>query len=235
MNPEDKPHISIIVPIFNEEARIKSLNSHLQSHAAEYDELEILIVDGGSTDESRATALDAGLTVVSSPKGRAVQMNRGAALSKADILYFLHVDTLPPMHFDTSIQSAVRKGDKAGCFRLRFDTDNRFLQFFAWFSRFNHQICRGGDQSLFITKQFFYELGGFDESYSIYEDSEFISRIYKEAAFKILPETVITSARRYEDHGTVALQYHFGVIHVKNWMGAGPEQLYQYYKRNIGP
>lgn len=231
---ENKPHISIIVPIFNEEAHIQDLAAHLNDNAFAKDELEILIVDGGSTDDSRAIALESGLTVISSPKGRAVQMNRGAAMAQADILYFLHVDTLPPRHFDKSIRSAVRNGDKAGCFRMRFDTDSRFLQFFAWFSRFNHQICRGGDQSLFITKPFFYELGGFDESYSVYEDSEFINRIYKEVPFTIIPQNVITSARRYRDQGAVSLQYHFGMIHVKNWLGAGPEQLYQYYKKNIG-
>ena len=232
--PENKPHISIIVPVYNEETHIPKLAAHLLDHAHTKEDLEILIVDGGSTDDSRAIALDAALTVISSPKGRAIQMNRGAAMAQGDIIYFLHVDTLPPKHFDKSIRAAVQNGDKAGCFRMRFDTECRFLQFFAWFSRFNHQICRGGDQSLFITKQFFYELGGFDESYSVYEDSELINRIYKEVPFKILPETVVTSARRYEDHGAVSLQYHFGVIHMKNWLGAGPEQLYRYYKKNIG-
>lgn len=231
--PENKPYISIIVPIYNEEAQIKALYRHIEANAFAKDELEILIIDGGSTDESRAIAIESGLTVVSSPKGRAVQMNRGAAMAKADILYFLHADTLPPRHFDKTIRTAVQNGDQAGCFRMRFDTDSRFLQFFAWFSRFNYRLCRGGDQSLFITKQFFYELGGFDESYTVYEDAEFISRIYKEVPFKILPDTVVTSARRYEDQGAVSLQYHFGMIHVKKWLGAGPEQLYQYYKKNI--
>lgn len=234
MMPENKPHITIIVPVYDEETHIKALNEHIQANAHNKDELEILIVDGGSTDESRAVALNEGLTVVSSSKGRAVQMNRGAAVAQADILYFLHVDTLPPRDFDKTIRKAVQTGNQAGCFRMRFDSESRFLQFFSWFTRINHQICRGGDQSLFITKQFFYELGGFDESYMVYEDAEFIRRIYKKAPFKILPENVITSARRYKDRGAVALQYHFGMIHMKNWLGAGPEQLYQYYKRNIG-
>lgn len=234
MMPENKPKISIIIPVYNEETHIKSLAAHIRENAFLPEELEILIIDGGSTDESRDAALKTGLKVVSSPKGRAMQMNRGAAMAQADILYFLHVDTFPPSHFDKAIRSAIRRGEQAGCFRMRFDSKNRFLQFFAWFSRFNHKICRGGDQSLFITRKLFYELGGFDESYTVYEDSEFINRIYKETPFKILPESVVTSARRYEDHGAVSLQYHFGMIHVKNWLGAGPEQLYSYYKRNIG-
>lgn len=235
MKPENKPNISVIIPVYNEEAHIPGLHAHIRTHALHFDELEILIIDGGSTDDSRTVALEEKLTIVSSPKGRAKQMNRGAALAQADILYFLHADTMPPMHFDKTIRNAVREGDRAGCFRMRFDSDSRFLQFFAWFSRINHQICRGGDQSLFITKQFFYELGGFDESYKVYEDAHFIKRIYKVTPFRILPDTVVTSARKYREHGAVSLQYHFGMIHMKNWMGAGPEQLYQYYKRNIEP
>lgn len=231
--PENKPKISVIIPVYNEEGNIRTVHAHIKAHAFRYEDLEVLIIDGGSTDESRAAALKEELTVVSSPKGRAKQMNRGAALAQADILYFLHVDTFPPMHFDKTIRNAVRDGDRAGCFRMRFDSDSRFLQFFAWFSRINHQVCRGGDQSLFITKPFFYKLGGFDEAYQVYEDAQFIKRIYKESPFRILPDTVTTSARKYREHGAVSLQYHFGMIHMKDWMGAGPEQLYRYYKKNI--
>lgn len=230
---ENKSKISVIIPVYNEEGNIRAVHAHIKAHAYRYDDLEVLIIDGGSTDETRAAALKEELVVVSSPKGRAKQMNRGAALAQGDILYFLHVDTFPPKHFDKTILNAVNKGDKAGCFRMRFDSESRFLQFFAWFSRINHHICRGGDQSLFITKQFFYELGGFDEAYKVYEDAQFIKRIYRVTPFRILPDTVTTSARKYREHGAVSLQYHFGMIHMKNWMGAGPEQLYRYYKKNI--
>ena len=234
MKPAANPHISIIVPVLNEEENIKTLHHHLKSQASAFKNVEILIVDGGSTDESREAAQENGLSVISSPKGRAIQMNRGAAMARAEILYFLHVDTLPPKRFDKRIRESVRSGYEAGCFRMRFDSASWFLRFFSWFSRINHPMCRGGDQSLFITKELFYRLGGFDESYTIYEDTEFISRIYRQGRFKIIPEYVVTSARKYEDKGALSLQYHFGVIHMKNWMGAGPNALYRYYKKNIG-
>jgi rSAM/selenodomain-associated transferase 2 len=233
MKPADTPHISIIIPVLNEAGNLRSLKKQLKEQAADYDSLEVLLVDGGSTDDTRAIATDLDFKIVSSHKGRARQMNRGAALASADILYFLHADTLPPKDFDTSIRDAVAIGNKAGCFRMRFDSESRFLKFFSWFSRLNHRLCRGGDQSLFISKDLFYKLGGFDESYTVYEDSEFINRIYKESAFKVIPETVVTSARKYEARGEIALQYHFSVIHFKNYLGAGPEQLYDYYKKNI--
>ncbi|MBT8235699.1 MAG: TIGR04283 family arsenosugar biosynthesis glycosyltransferase [Bacteroidia bacterium] len=233
MKPAEPPHISIIIPVLNEAGNLHSLKTQLEEQAHSYGSLEILLIDGGSTDDTRLIATELDFKIISSHKGRAKQMNRGAALASADILYFLHADTLPSKNFDLSIRDSVASGNKAGCFRMRFDSESPFLKFFSWFSRVNHRLCRGGDQSLFIAKDLFYKLGGFDESYTVYEDSEFINRIYKESTFKIIPETVITSARKYEDRGELALQYHFGVIHLKNYLGAGPEQLYTYYKKNI--
>lgn len=94
-------------------------------------------------------------------------------------------------------------------------------------------LCRGGDQSLFVAKTLFNQLGGFNESYIIYEDVEFISRLYKKSKFKVLPQEVITSVRRYLKMGWLRLQYHFGVIHLKHFMGQGPEALYGYYKKYV--
>ncbi|NNL01967.1 MAG: glycosyl transferase family 2, partial [Eudoraea sp.] len=91
----------------------------------------------------------------------------------------------------------------------------------------------GGDQSLFITRELFNTSGGYNESYKIYEDNEFIGRLYKLTNFIILPDQVRTSARKYEQIGNLKLQFYFGIIHLKNYLGADPEQLYQYYKRKI--
>jgi len=174
-----------------------------------------------------------GARVFSSNKGRAAQMNLGAAKAQGAVLYFLHADTLPPKDFDKHILKAIKDSYEAGCFQMKFDSDSRFLSFFAWFSRLNYKLCRGGDQSLFITKHLFENLNGFNEAYRIYEDNEFISRLYDHTRFKVLPQHVKTSARRYDNKGLFALQYHFGVMHLKNRLGEGPEELYQYYKEHI--
>lgn len=227
------PKISIIVPILNEADYIGKLLSCLQNKIAPEHVEEILVIDGGSTDSSLKIAEEYGATIVHSEKGRAKQMNLGAQMAKAEILYFLHADTLPPKNFVLYILEAVKGGFQAGCFQMQFDSNSRFLKFFAWFTRINHQICRGGDQSLFVTKRLFQNSKGFNEDYKIYEDNEFIGRLYKETKFKVLPLQVKTSARRYEKVGAIRLQYHFGVIHLKNYLGAGPDQLYDYYKRKI--
>ncbi len=230
---QNNPQISIIIPVYNEEAAIATILTYLKKNSNPSNIKEVLVVNGESSDQTASIAKKLDATVLHSPKGRARQMNLGAKHASGELLYFLHADTLPPQHFDMSILEAYHKGAKAGCFQMKFDSNSLFLNFFAWFSRFNHKMCRGGDQSLFITKKHFKKLNGFNEDYVVFEDNEFIGRIYKEGSFKVLSRPVKTSARRYEKRGAIALQYHFGVIHLKNYFGASPEQLYDYYKRKI--
>lgn len=233
MIPNSCLTISIIVPVLNEAELIGNFLNFLQENSIAKNIKEIIIVDGGSTDTTVEIASNLGVTVIHSEKGRAKQMNTGAKYATGEILYFLHVDTLPPQYFDQTILDAVRKNYQVGCFQMKFDSDSLFLSFFAWFTRINHRFFRGGDQSLYISKHMFQKARGFNEKYAIYEDNEFIGRLYAMTNFKILSPYVKTSARRYEKYGIIKLQYHFGVIHLKNYLGAGPEQLYQYYKKNI--
>ena len=233
MKLSNKPSISIIIPVLNEESYIDRLLEYIQTNTSTGNIKEILVVDGGSKDGTIEAALKYDVFVLRSQKGRARQMNLGAKKAKGEVLYFLHVDTFPPKNFDKIIINAIQKGNTAGCFRMKFDSDSKFLSFFSWFSRINHKICRGGDQSLFITKGLFNKSGGYDESYKVYEDNEFIGRLYKLTNFIILPDQVRTSARKYEQIGNFKLQFYFGIIHLKNYLGADPEQLYQYYKRKI--
>ena len=228
-----KPILSVIIPTLNEEDCIENLLSHIQSKAEMPSKLEVLVIDGGSNDLTKAMAKKAGARTTSSKKGRSMQMNKGAAIAKADTLYFLHADTVPPKGFDTLILKTINNGVEAGCFRMKFDSKNPILKFFAWLSRFDNILCRGGDQSLYISKQKFNELGGFDERYIIYEDSEFIRRLYRRSKFKVRPESVITSARRYREKGWFKVQFHFGIIHLKNFLGQGPHELFEYYSKHL--
>lgn len=233
MKENNPPKISIIIPVLNEEEALDHLLPYLQRQAANFKHLEVIVSDGGSSDNTISVAKKYDVSWIRSAKGRANQMNAGAKNATGQILYFLHADSLPPLHYDRVIIRAVNSGVHAGCFRLKFDVPNRFLAFFAWFTRFNFLLCRGGDQSLFISQSLFTTLGGFNEAYKIYEDNEFIGRIYREASFKVLPQEVITSARKYKTNGTVRLQYHFAMVHLKKFTGASPESLYAYYKKHV--
>ncbi|NQZ44347.1 MAG: glycosyltransferase family 2 protein [Flavobacteriaceae bacterium] len=225
--------LSIIIPVLNEASCIAGLIEHLSETRSTDWVSEIIVVDGGSTDGTLKLLETLPVSVVPSKKGRARQMNAGAKAAKGDTLYFLHADTLPPKDFDIKIREAIAAGFETGCFRMRFDTQNVFLRFFGWMTRINHTLCRGGDQSLFIKKEVFFEEGGFNEAYMIYEDTEFITRLYRRGHFRILPDHVITSARKYREKGSFNVQFHFAVIHLKNFLGASPEALYAYYQKKI--
>ena len=229
---KDSGVLSIIVPVLNEEEYISRLLTYLKKHCSELTK-EIIVVDGGSDDRTVSLARAEEVIVIEANKGRASQMNAGAAHASGDILYFLHVDTFPPAGFEKAIIIAVSDKYPAGCFQMKFDSKSKFLSFFAWFTRVNHRLCRGGDQSLFITSKLFKEAGGFDENYKIYEDTELVTRLYKMDRFKVLPQAVTTSARKYRKMGNWKLQYHFGIIHIKHLFGAGPKELHDYYKRHI--
>ncbi len=232
MTKVKEPKISVIIPVLNEAIGIGTLLDYILSINSKYIS-EIFLIDGGSTDGTIDILKDYNIKVFSSKRGRAAQMNFGAKKASGDILYFLHADTFPPNNFDRLIVDAYKDGAENGCFRMQFDSKNPILKFFAWLSRINHTLCRGGDQSLFIDRLLFEKQGGFNENYLIYEDSEFISRLYKETRFTILPQSVVTSARKYRQKGWIRVQFHFGVIHLKNYLGAGPKELYRYYAENL--
>jgi len=225
--------ISIIIPTFNESSGISQLISHL-NHASRGDfNCEIIVVDGQSSDDTCNIAAQCGAIVISSPeKGRAKQMNYGADHAKSDILYFLHADSYPPNNFDQEIISAVSEDFLAGCFRMKFDSRHLLLRFFQWFTRFGNNICRGGDQSLFITKELFNKIGHFPEL-PLMEDIEIIRKIKKQARFKVIPKELVTSARRYREKGHYRLQFWFSLIHFYYWIGVSPRYLHRFYQKHV--
>lgn len=234
--------LSIIIPVLNEAETIEKLLIHLSENSSGDNELEIIVVDGGSNDDTiqisgkmagRAQSRSLSLQIISSEKGRSKQMNNGAKLASGEILYFLHADSLPLKNFDSYIVSEVKKGNPAGCFRMKFDSNHWWLQLAGWLTKFKWKGCRGGDQSQFITKELFEEIGGFNENYIIYEDNILISELYKRRKFVVIPHYLITSARRYKEQGIWNLQYHFWMIHLKKFFGGDADELYDYYKNHI--
>ena len=190
------------------------------------------MVDSGD-DNTLKIASTFNIKVVKSHKGRAIQMNKGAFEAKGDVLFFLHIDTDVPFHFLRQIEKEITNGTKAGCFRMQFDDLHWLMRFYGWCTRFSFQFCRGGDQTLFIKKDFFEEIGGFNESLKVMEDIEVIARIKRKTKFKLLNDKVITSARKYKTNGRVRLQLIFGCIHIMSSLGFSQEKIIQFYSSNV--
>jgi len=232
--------ISVIIPVINEVQTIASLLQHLIDTAfAKAHIAEIIVADGGSSDgtcdEVKRFINRSDITVhhTSSKKGRAVQMNTGARLATGDILYFLHADTFPPNAYDQLIIAQVAAGNPAGCFKMRFDSNHWWLRLAGWLTQFKWRPCRGGDQSQFITRALYDEIGGYDEQFIIYEDNDLINKLYARKKYVVIQEWLTTSARRYEENGVWRLQYYFWSIYVRKWFGASAEDLLDYYKRKV--
>ena len=220
------------MPTCNEEAIITRSLQCLLAITTKSEGIEIIVSDA-SSDGTPEILSSFPVTVCHSAKGRATQMNCAARLAGGDILYFLHADSLPPETFVEDIRSAATAGKKAGCFRMSFDDDHPLMALFGWFTQFPLLICRGGDQSLFIDKTLFNDIGGFDESKLIMEDYDIITRIERLERFHILETEVTTSARKYHRNGIIPLQLSFGTIHLMYALGFDQEAIIRYYRENI--
>ena len=224
--------LSIIIPAWNEEAGIRRTLETLCGITAGRKETEIIVSIAGN-DNTAAIAAGFPVTVCRTEKGRAIQMNAGAAKATGRILYFLHADTIPPPSFPDDIIAAVDSGHRAGCFQMQFDDPDWIMSLYGWFTRFPLTICRGGDQSLFITRALFDTIGGFDETMQVMEDIDIIERIERHAQFHILDRHVTTSARKYHTNGRVELQAAFGTIHLMYALGFSQNELVKFYRHAI--
>ncbi len=225
--------VSIIIPAYNEAPGIGRLLAYLWQATADEPDLEIIVVDGGSTDDTRTRARRAGAAVVRSPrKGRAAQLNYGARQASGDILYFLHADSYPPLGFVADLRRARRQNYGSGCYRLAFDHGHWFLRFIAWCTRLP-LLVRFGDQSLFVQRELFTQIGGFREDLLVMEDQEIVRRLQARGPFQILPRAVTTSARKYLDNGVFRLQAIFTLIAGLYWLGVSQPRLVGLYRRLI--
>jgi rSAM/selenodomain-associated transferase 2 len=226
--------ISVIIPTYNEADVIHSLIRYLIKNDTEKYMREIIVVDGGSVDATRSLARSAGADVILSNKpGRAIQMNVGAKHASGDVLYFLHADSLPPQDYLYHIHSAWQNGFKAGCFRLHFDTNHRLLSIYSWFTRLPYRPFRFGDQSLYIDRRLFGNIGGFRGDLTVMEDNEIIGRITRNARFCVMSGYVTTSARKYLDNGILRLQFVFTCVYFMYHMGFSQATIVRFYQKFV--
>jgi rSAM/selenodomain-associated transferase 2 len=203
--------ISIIVPVLNEAPILRDFLARIRALAPSG---EIIVVDGGSKDESLALARDLADQSVPSSPGRATQMNTGAALARGDVLWFVHADSVIAPDSMRAIEEVLSSRNVVGgCFRLRIDSPR-------WVYRVRDGIGNLlvglfgfalGDRGIFCRREFFAKIGGYPEV-AFLEDAAFYRKLKKEGRVVQLKARIRTSARRYEELGPVLTMFFYALI-----------------------
>ncbi|MBE2259657.1 MAG: TIGR04283 family arsenosugar biosynthesis glycosyltransferase [Rhodobacteraceae bacterium] len=190
--------ISVVIPVLNEELRLGGMLANVLPQLPE----EVLVVDGGSRDATVAIATaTVGVRLLRADKGRARQMNAGAAAARGDWLLFLHADTLLPPQALARI-AALPASVLAGAFRHRFSSDDWRLRLISRLDNYRTRLTRiaFGDQAMFVRRELFERLGGFPPC-EVMEDVAFGERLRHATAPILLADEAITDSRKFEQMG----------------------------------
>jgi rSAM/selenodomain-associated transferase 2 len=221
--------LSIIVPVFNEAGCIAaSLDALAPLRARGH---ELIVVDGGSHDNTAALSRARADAVFEAPRGRARQMNAGAAQAHGQVLLFLHADTLLPAQPDAAIAKAISGGALWGRFDVHIAGRSRLFPLIATLmnQRSRWSGIATGDQAIFVERALFERIGGFKEQ-PLMEDIELSRRLRQVGRPACLRERVLTSGRRWEQHGvwrTIVLMWR---LRWRYWRGTAPEVLAKAYR-----
>ncbi len=229
--------ISVIIPTLNEERTIMATLAH--TAALGFDEL--IVVDGGSLDQTPAlvesyrrrtqSPAQSPVRLVTAPSGRASQMNEGAKASGSETLLFLHADTQLPDDAKTMIETTLaNQGMVGGRFDVRFDHPSRWgtiiSKMMNWRSRLSGIAT--GDQALFVRRHIFEQLGGFADM-PLMEDIDFSRRLKRKGATAALTATVTTSFRRWEQQGPLRTILLMWALRFLYWIGVPSHRLGRWY------
>ena len=228
-----QPFLSVIIPVLNEAAGIRSQLEALQLLRAKG--ATVIVVDGGSEDSTAERAGPLVDLVTYSPRGRAVQMNAGARASSGEVLLFLHADTALPCSAFERIHEVIRSGAIWGRFDVRIDGTHPLLRIVErmmnWRSRLSGIAT--GDQAIFVRREVFERIGGYPEL-PLMEDIVLSKTLKRIAPPACLRECVVTSGRRWESHGLMRTILLMWRLRTEFYFGADPDELavrYGYHLR----
>ncbi len=225
--------ISIIIPVLNEAPHI---TEHLRAFQALKGQFEIIVVDGGSQDQTVNLAnacLEAPHKVISSDTGRAKQLNKGASIAEGHTLWFVHLDSQLHPNSPLAIEHARSNGYRYGCFSLFFyDSQHLFMKFVAFTSRLRARQGKWlfGDQGIFIQKAFFDQINGFPQI-PIMEDLAFSTRAREYNKPKVLKLPIGTSARRFHHGGMLKTFLKMQKLKLDYLRGVSTHTLLQQYEQ----
>lgn len=219
--------VSIIVPALNEAGRIGDCLSSLRALG----ECEIVVVDGGSRDDTWEESARVADRVIESPLGRALQMNAGAAASSGSVLWFVHADTVPPPESLALIRAALEDGSPWGRFDVRLDGRHPAFRVIERFINWRSALTgiATGDQAIFMTRQAFDAVGGYPEI-ALMEDVAISKALKSLHDPSRIHEPVISSSRRWESRGILRTTLLMWRLRYAYWRGADPARLARLYR-----
>jgi rSAM/selenodomain-associated transferase 2 len=222
--------ISIVVPVLDEAATIASRLNDLQ--AARSRGLELIVVDGGSTDATFELARPLADQVLRAPRGRASQMNAGAAVAHGNVLWFVHADTRVSAVHEERISWAAGHawGGRWGRFDVRIDSTDATLALVAWMINWRSRLTgiATGDQAIFVSRLLFERVGGFPDL-PLMEDIVLSKRLRCQSPPACLSPPVVTSARRWEKHGVWRTIFLMWWLRAAFFFGVSPNVLARWY------
>lgn len=219
--------VSIIIPVLNEEEQIASALHDLERLPVD----EVIVVDGGSTDHTRAIVANTRATLAGSPYGRAEQMNHGAGLARGDVLVFLHADTRLPTSAIIDIRSALNDARcVGGRFDVKLDGKRWIFKLIETLINLRSRLSRvaTGDQAIFVRKEVFDAMAGFP-ALPLMEDIAFCRMLKKKGRVACLRTQVVTSSRRWEKEGIWRTIFKMWWLRLLFLAGVSPFFLKRFY------
>jgi rSAM/selenodomain-associated transferase 2 len=219
------PTLAIIVPMLNEEAGIAAALAALRPLDA-----EIVAVDGGSNDKTAALAAPLSDRLLRSARGRARQMNAGAAVAQGDVLVFLHADTVLPPQADRLVGEAIVGGAQWGRFDVRISGNSAWFPIIGGLMNLRSRLTSiaTGDQAVFVKRTAFELIGGFADI-PLMEDIELSRRLRQLGRPACLRQKVTTSGRRWAQHGVLRTVFTMWWLRLRFFFGTDPAKLAREY------
>jgi rSAM/selenodomain-associated transferase 2 len=220
-------NITVIIPTLNESLSLKKTLNAIKKIDKN---IEIIVVDGGSSDDTISIAENLGVKVLHSERGRGQQLHTGAKAASGDVFWFLHADTIPSDEsFNQMNKSLENPKIIGGNFTILFDGETRPAKFMSWlYPKLRKIGLIYGDSGIFVRREVYEKVGGF-KPFPIFEDLDFVRRLKREGVFANLSATVKTSSRRFEGRSFLLMFSRWAFLQVLYWLGFSPNMLVKLY------